>query len=557
MKALKTITVILLVVSALLGRSASAAVIYVDVDANGNDDGTSWTDAYNDLQDGLGDANSADEIWVAEGTYTPSDKTDPNDARSVTFQLVSGVGLYGGFDATETSRDQRDWVANETILTGDLDSNDVDVNDPCDLPNEATRAENCYHVVTGAGAATTIIDGFTITKGHANGEDYQDSNSWAGGMYNSSSASPTVKNCKFTDNYAWAEGGALVHRGDITVADCNFQENACKWDGGAVFSGSHGPSVQGGTFTNCTFTDNFAWVEGGAVTIGYISTAYENCVVTDNHSESGGGAFTIGGNGASSVPPKVTNCLIANNTAENNGGAFNSIYTDLCLRNCTIVRNQAGAKGGGISNDGGSDPIVTNCIFWDNEADTSGGEIYNASGVEPNFSYCCIEGGLNGSKCAGPNSIDGGGNIDDDPCFVDADSNDFHLGPNSPCIDAGDPNGDYTGQTDIDGEDRVMDGDADCNEIVDMGADEVYGPDCWNCGTQCHGDADCSGTVDFTDLGILKQAEDTNYPDPNYNACADFDKDGDCDDDDLDILKDYVFTSPDPNCDCGGTWPPQ
>lgn len=549
------ILLILVTAAFVAAQPVSATVIYVDADANGNDDGSSWQDAYNNLQDALDDANSGDEIWVAKGTYTPSQKTDPNDARSATFQLVSGVGLYGGFDATETSRDQRDWVLNETILTGDLDGNDVDVNDPCDLANETTRAENCYHVVTGAGAATTVVDGFTITKGHANGENCLDANSWAGGMYNSSSASPTVKNCKFTYNYAWAEGGALVHRGDITVADCNFQENASQGDGGAVFSGSHGGSVPGGNFANCAFTNNFAGIEGGAVTIGYISTAYENCVATDNHSEKGGGAFTIGGNGASSVPPKVTNCLIANNTAKNDGGAFNSVGTDLRLRNCTIVRNEAGRNGGGINNNSGSNPIVTNCIFWDNEADSSGGEIYNKSesGAEPNFSYCCIEGGLNGSKCAGPNSIDGGGNIHDDPCFVDADSNDFHLGPNSLCIDAGDSN-DYAGETDIDGEDRAM---GDCNETVDIGVDEVYYPDCWNCATQCHGDADCSSTVDFIDLGILKQAEDTSYGDPNYNPCADFDKDGDCDDDDLDILKDYIFTSPDPNCDCGGTWPPE
>ncbi|GAG54290.1 unnamed protein product, partial [marine sediment metagenome] len=56
-----------------------------------------------------------------------------------------------------------------------------------------------------------------------------------------------------------------------------------------------------------------------------------------------------------------------------------------------------------------------------------------------------------------------------DPQFVDPANDDYHLLLNSPCIDAGDPTGDYTGQTDIDGEPRVING------RVDIGADEYSG----------------------------------------------------------------------------------
>ncbi|MHC4474704.1 MAG: right-handed parallel beta-helix repeat-containing protein [Planctomycetota bacterium] len=58
---------------------------------------------------------------------------------------------------------------------------------------------------------------------------------------------------------------------------------------------------------------------------------------------------------------------------------------------------------------------------------------------------------------------------------------DLHLTDDSPCIEAGDPCGNYSGQKDIDDEPRVADGDCDSNDIVDMGADEVYWPDCWGC----------------------------------------------------------------------------
>ena len=66
----------------------------------------------------------------------------------------------------------------------------------------------------------------------------------------------------------------------------------------------------------------------------------------------------------------------------------------------------------------------------------------------------------------------GTGNISSDPLFVNAGTNDYHLSSSSPCIDTGDSSGCYSGQTDIDGEDRILDGDGDQTATVDMGADE-------------------------------------------------------------------------------------
>ena len=130
-------------------------VIYVDEDATGADDGTTWENAYNFLQDALADADfSANpvEIRVAEGVYTPdSSSAVPGGTgdREATFSLINGISLMGGYAGYgEPNPDIRDIGLYETVLSGDLDGNDVQVLDLYDLLDEPTRGENCYNVVT-------------------------------------------------------------------------------------------------------------------------------------------------------------------------------------------------------------------------------------------------------------------------------------------------------------------------------------------------------------------------------------------------------------------------
>ena len=126
----------LLVVLTIGAIAVSAKTIYVDDDAVGVNDGTSWENAYNFLQDALADANSSEkpiEIHVAQGVYTPdSDSTVPDGTgnREATFQLINGVSLMGGYAGYgEVDSNERDVESYETNLSGDMDANEIEASD--------------------------------------------------------------------------------------------------------------------------------------------------------------------------------------------------------------------------------------------------------------------------------------------------------------------------------------------------------------------------------------------------------------------------------------------
>lgn len=209
------ITSVLLLV--IVESAFASQIIYVDTDAAGADDGSSWADAYVFLQHALGDAEANDEIRVAQGTYKPTDGMvwiPEFDERELTFQLINNVSIKGGYAGyNEPDPNARDIELYKTILSGDHNSNDSQVSDPCDLLNDPNRAENSYHVVTGSGTdETAVLDGFTISGGNAN----TDSNSQGGGMYNEG-GSPTAINCTFTGNSAKSDGGGIYNTGNNSL----------------------------------------------------------------------------------------------------------------------------------------------------------------------------------------------------------------------------------------------------------------------------------------------------------------------------------------------------
>jgi hypothetical protein len=447
-------------VTVLLGGVAevSAAVRFVRADlTTGANNGTSWENAHRGaggLAAALSASVSGDEIWVSAGTYKPTTTT----SRTVAMTLKSGVGIYGGFTGAETSRDQRDFAANPTVVTGDLLGNDS---------GTANLTDNSYHLFVGSGANTTaILDGFTLRAGNANG----------------ASAS----------NYD--KGGALIilNSGSPTIRNCLFTANRCTFGGGAVYI-----FTAAATFEDCRFEANVGGSFGGAFDMNNVSATFNRCVFIGNSAARAGACESFGGS-----QTRYTNCIFSGNTAtgSNGGGALwigNS--SSVTARNSTFVANTATSLAGGVINTGGSSSFV-NCILWANTGPggtTAANQITNSGGTS-SVSYSIVQGGFTGTA-----------NLNANPNFVNQAARDFRLQPGSPAIDSGSNSAVPAGTViDFDGLPRfaddpdVADTGAGTAPIVDRGAFERQPP----APPACPADLDDDGSVGASDLAALLSA---------------------------------------------------
>ena len=266
----------------LTGAPGHAAVLRVNgASAADTPDGSSWTTAFKTIQSAVDAAHAQDEIWVAKGTYTGT--TD-----SVVDMSEKMLVLYGGFAGTETSRGERNWDDNNTVIHGEGKRRCVTSNN------------------------TGFIDGFTLQNGNA--ED-------GGGMYGG-----TATNCSFIGNTAEDLGGGMYFG---TVSNCTFINNLA-----TGIYGSSGGGMYDGTATNCTFTGNTAPSGGGM----FKGTA-TNCTFTGNT------ATADWGGGGGMYDGTATNCTFTKNSATNDGGGM----AGGTATNCTFTGNTAEDLGGGMS----------------------------------------------------------------------------------------------------------------------------------------------------------------------------------------------------------------
>lgn len=235
-------------------------ILYVDADAGGSNDGSSWANAYTELQTALGAASNGAEIWIAEGTYKP---TTPS-GRAATFQLKSGVGVYGGFSGNELLRSARDWGAHPVILSGDIGTAGV-------------KTDNSYNVVTGSGVDNTSrIDGVVITGGYADGVGTHDK----GGGLQITGGSPVVANVNFIDNWASNHGAGMSTQltgSEPLVFNCTFSGNGTNFNGAMANLWYANTTV-----VNSTFTGNTGGNAGGIVNLDNGASVMRNVIFWGN-----------------------------------------------------------------------------------------------------------------------------------------------------------------------------------------------------------------------------------------------------------------------------------
>ncbi|MHC4572905.1 MAG: right-handed parallel beta-helix repeat-containing protein [Planctomycetota bacterium] len=334
-------------------------------------------------------------------------------------------------------------------------------------------------------------------------------------MYNELS-SPELVNCTFSGNSANFGSGMFNNSSSPTVINCAFSGNSAGSGGGMYSQIGSSPTV-----TNCTFSGNMANDNGGGLYNDNSSPELVNCTFSGNNAvQTGGGMYN------NNSSPTVTNCTFSGNMANDNGGGLYNGNSSPELVNCTFSGNNAVQTGGGMYNNNSS-PTLTNCVLWGNTA-ANGNEIYNNSST-PVISYCDITGCGGSGAWDSSFGTDGGGNIDADPLFKDADD-DLSLSFDSPCIDAGDNNSVPADTADLDGDGdtgertpRDLAGNArftddpyvvdtgnppGADAIVEMGAYERY--EFCGSGVYLHPDGDISGPdgipdcrVDFFDFAVV------------------------------------------------------
>jgi len=361
--------------------------LYVRAAATGANNGTSWENAFRDLQDAITIATSGDTILVAQGTYFPTDDTD----REKRFLLKNGVVILGGFNGTECLTSQRDPMLYETILSGDIG-----------VPGDST--DNSFHVLFTLGTdSTTVLDGFTITRGqaiHPDGGAYSGHLDKGGGLYVGTiatlpHANPRIRNCRFISNVG-KNGGALYCDGtvdgrsaDPILENCTFEYNRAASSGGAIFKKGISHPERTFEMRNCSFGYNRSPQEGGAIYFfdggnanSFVNTHFyhnmaplggainfktpfdasslrvNNCNFSDNEAREGGAIsfenFTSHPLSEKEHTIEIVDATFERNTGDNFSGGAIAIYNRSNNRlHCSIgksrfLRNQSEQEGAGI-----------------------------------------------------------------------------------------------------------------------------------------------------------------------------------------------------------------
>lgn len=451
---------ILLLLSFFALSSAYTRIIYVAWDAQGQNNGNSWADAYLNLQDALeaSSENETDTLWVKAGTYYPDREKNglpgQGDPREWLFYSEKAACIYGGFAGNEVRFNQRNWQTNPTILDGDIG-----------IPGLASDNAACIAFL--GNTTHSLLDGFTIQNA------YSQKN--GGGL--------TVGNLD------------CVSLKNISIQHCYTQRS------GAGLTAFH---IKGGEISNITCTNNSALEKGGGFYLsnlsqvklsllyalkntagtggGMYADSFDN-VLIDGTFFCGNSATTDGGGLFARYFSRVdlVNSSFSENIAGKDGGA--SLvwgFSEVNFSNLTCLNNVALALYGGIGIKSSTQLGLYNSVFWENTDENgnfhSSSQISQAPGMSAlTVSHSIIEGSNGSSSTWNSNLTDLGNNLDTDPGFVNTYgldtlpcTRDDNYTPtiNSPVIDAGSMSAPGIGALDANGKPRIRGG------RVDLGACE-------------------------------------------------------------------------------------
>ncbi|MBR4787502.1 MAG: fibronectin type III domain-containing protein [Bacteroidales bacterium] len=345
------------------------------VKAGGTGEGSSWSDAANDLNWAVSTAATigqqfgvTPDVWVAQGVYYGDVHADN------AFTMAEGVNVYGGFEGNEDDNYDlalRDFDLHVTILDG----------------------QNSRRVLQQPQAFTTqtVWDGFTIQNGNPS--------AYGGGAY----------------LYA---GSGLNH--------CKLMNNKGIWGGGVYATGSETNPV---LIDHCTFTHDTATSYGGGLYAIYAQI--RNSSFTNNQANYGGGIYYT-----YSVPGvQISNCLVADNTSLYSGGGIYKTQDNLTIEQTTVANNHANSSAGDIYRSNTSVSInLKNCVLWGNTTGSNSTDYLSYS-----YENCAVEGGISGNDGVInlSNENIGTDNGQHYPMFASPEDGDYRLREGSALINAG------------------------------------------------------------------------------------------------------------------------
>lgn len=397
--------------------NASAPRLYVRSDAAPGGDGQSWSSATSSLRGALRAAaflNGADrgiaDIWVAAGTYAPH---DDGASTENSFDLASGVAVYGGFEGNESSLEERDPNSHVTTLTGDALGND----DPSPrFPGfDPSRDDNSSNVVKAIGTGVgTSLDGCTVRGGYYG--------LW-GAAIRVLDGSLAVRGCRITENVGTAAGIAARGTSALEVDDCEFVGNDgysgvdlyvldvstlqlkdSEFNGAAgveeqapalAFVGANVPEA---VISNCTFLGGpkagGLRVDGGAtIRDSYFGPSAGQSLITGPNdvllesttiANDSGPCIYLGQGGSL----KMHTCSLRGWRTTSGGGAlWADEGSELLAVNCAFSASSA-PVGGAIFVDGAS-CVFEGCLFLGNDATIEGGAIELDNG-ELTLRFCTV-----------------------------------------------------------------------------------------------------------------------------------------------------------------------